>query len=52
VDKEQQFEGQKFLLPEIFGDPREEDIEQEHDGWISLLALSKCFVCLLPVTPW
>jgi hypothetical protein len=45
MDEEEQFEGQEFLLPEIFGEPREEDVEQEHDGSISFFALSKC-ICL------
>jgi hypothetical protein len=45
VNEEEEFEGQKFLLSEIFGKPREEDVEQEHVDWISFYALSKR-ICL------
>jgi hypothetical protein len=45
VDEEEQLEGQKFLLPEIFDEPREEDVEQEHVDWISFFVLSKC-ICV------
>jgi hypothetical protein len=46
VDEEEQLERQKFLLPEILDEPREEDIEQEHVDWILFCASVEKYLCV------